>query len=270
MDEATRDDPARILVIDDEEVVHLSLRRILGRQGHHVDADLTAAGGLERLAAEDYDLVVTDLMMPGMSGLELLGHLRAERPELPVVMITGYPTIKTALTALRLGAVDYLAKPFTRQELLGPVRRALRRLVAGRGLTPAVPLPASGGLEPPECKLSTGDRVTLRRHSWAEMGQDGTLKIGIEASFLSGIGVIETVKVPGEAELVEQGYVGIRLRTAGSEEHGVFMPVSGQVVAVNTSAVAAASAIDAATWLLEVIPDATQTDLSLLEHRRAE
>ncbi len=120
--------PARILVIDDEEVVHVSLRRILGRCGHHVDAELSAVAGLERLADEEpYDLVITDLMMPEMNGIELLRQLRERELEVPVLMITGYPTISTALEALRLDAMDYIAKPFTRQELLAPVNRALRR-----------------------------------------------------------------------------------------------------------------------------------------------
>ena len=116
-----------ILVIDDEEIIHNSLGRILGRQVHQVDAVFAAHEALDRLGAKKYDLVITDLMMPDINGIQLLETMRTKGYEVPVLMITGYPTIRTALEALRLGAVDYVSKPFTRQELLGPVNRTLRR-----------------------------------------------------------------------------------------------------------------------------------------------
>ncbi|MBL6975652.1 MAG: response regulator, partial [Deltaproteobacteria bacterium] len=122
-------DEPRILVIDDEEVVLASLRKIFTRKGYHTDTFLTAREGLERLEQDGYDLVITDLMMPEMNGIELLKALRDRAMNVPTIMITGYPTISTAVKAMRLGARDYIAKPFTRKELLSPVMRALRREV---------------------------------------------------------------------------------------------------------------------------------------------
>lgn len=266
------DPTSRILVIDDEEVVHVSLKRILGRRGHEVDAVLTAAEGLERLRSTQYDLVITDLMMPEMTGLELLERMRQLSLETPTLMITGYPTIKTALQALRLGATDYLAKPFTRKELLGPVARALKRFedaAVGAMRDTLVPTRESDaahveGIDSPSATLLAGERVHLRRHSWAVYRQDGTMDVGIGTTFLASIGTIQSIVLPTEADLVEQGYVGIRLSSSTGEEHGVFMPLSGRVVAINGEATAKPSAIGPETWLVRIIPDRLATELPLL------
>jgi DNA-binding NtrC family response regulator len=76
---------------------------------------------------EKFDVVITDLMMPEMNGLEILMAMQERQINIPSIMITGYPTIRTAIQAQRLGSVDYIPKPFTRAELLGPLNRALRR-----------------------------------------------------------------------------------------------------------------------------------------------
>jgi DNA-binding response OmpR family regulator len=258
---------ARILVIDDEEVVHVSLARILGRRGHTVDATLKAQEGLELLQREQYDLVITDLMMPEMNGLELLAAMKIRELTVPVLMITGYPTIKTALQALRLGAVDYLAKPFTRTELLAPVHRALRRQARREGDV-ATPLPSAlpdpdGGPEQ-EPAVQPGDRFRLRRHAWAVFEQEGTFAAGIEASFLAAIGPISSVTLPDEAQVLEQGYIGIRLVAADGQEHGVLMPLSGRVIALNQECKTQPSAITADTWLVRLLPDRLHSELKLL------
>ncbi len=267
---------ARILVIDDEEIIHVSLRKILGRKGHHVETVLSAAEGLERMYSQAYDLVITDLMMPEMNGIGLLEQMKKDRIEMPVLMITGYPTISTAVKALRLGAVDYLAKPFTRQELLAPVSRALRRATtpaAGRFLdtTTTIEVPPAGdvGIEAPKVDLQPGDTYYLREHSWATFRQDGAMDLGIEASFLGTVGAIEGAETPKDGDLVEQGYVGIKLTTAAGEVHSVFIPLSGQVVEVNAMAVEAPGEITTETWIIRIIPTRLEGEIGLLKRRRS-
>lgn len=113
-----------VLLVDDDE----SLRRVteytLRESGYRV---MTAAGGEEGLAlfqSTDVDLVLTDVRMPGMDGMDLLARLKGMRPELPVVMLTAHGTIEAAVEAMRLGAFDYLTKPFTRDQLRASVRKA--------------------------------------------------------------------------------------------------------------------------------------------------
>lgn len=256
---------SRILVIDDEEVIHVSLKRILGRQGHRVDAVLSAIEGLELLKQERYDLVITDLMMPDINGIQLLEQVREAELRVPVLMITGYPSIRTAVQALRLGAVDYLAKPFTRQELLGPVNRSLRGIVARESMD-SLPLDSfadTDGFEEPQLQMRPGERYYLRKHSWLVYQQDGTVQVGIEKSFLDNVGAITSLELPEETDLVEQGFPGIRLKTA-AEEHGVFMPLSGQVMAVNEEAAANPSSIGPETWLLQLLPVNLEAEISML------
>ncbi len=264
--------PSRVLVIDDEEIIHKSLRKILKRHGHAVEGVMRAQEGLERLQKEGFDLVLTDLMMPEMNGIELLQAMKKNGIDVPVIMITGYPTIRTAVEALRLGAIDYLAKPFTRDELLGPVNRALRRREEG-ATGAAEAAPAAGaeadldGYATPSVDLEPGDTVFLPEHAWARYGQDGTFEVGVEDSFLAGIGTVTGVELPGDGELVEQGYVFARLLTASSEIHGVFVPLSGQVVGVNASAVDHPPTPGSSTWLIRILPTRLSQELPLLKRR---
>lgn len=256
--------PSRILVIDDEEVIHVSLGRILGRQGHEVDAVLDAQAGLEKMQSAHYDLVITDLMMPGMNGIQLLERMADLELTVPVMMITAYPTIKTAVEALRLGAVDFLAKPFTRRELLGPVNRTLRGHEGDEAPgVPETPSDADGFAEP-SVRAAPGDRFQLRGHSWAAYQQDGTVRVGIAPSFLESVGAIRSIELPEETDLVEQGFAGIHVTTASDEEHAVFMPLSGQVLSTNARAVAEPETITGETCLLEVLPSNLEGDLGML------
>jgi DNA-binding NtrC family response regulator len=115
----------RVLIIDDEEIVRKSAKKILG------DYALTAVPGgkqgLRELRKEPFDLVLTDLRMPGMDGMEVLKHVKDISPETEVIIITGYGTVKGAVEALRHGAYDYIEKPFTPEALQNVVKRCLEQ-----------------------------------------------------------------------------------------------------------------------------------------------
>jgi signal transduction histidine kinase len=127
--------PANILVIDDEVGMREGCRRALTPLGFQVSTAEHGAEGLRRLRQQDFDLILLDVMMPGMSGLELLGRIHEHDPEIICVMITGYATVDLAAQAMKQGAHDFLAKPFTSDELLDVVQRGLeerRRRLAVR------------------------------------------------------------------------------------------------------------------------------------------
>jgi DNA-binding NtrC family response regulator len=118
----------QLLVVDDAPATLEVLERNLVSEGYRVFAAPSAAEAIKILEATPVDLVITDLKMPKVSGLDLVRHVRENFKETEVMMITGYATIEGAVEAVKTGAEDYLAKPFTDEELLAAVRRALDKL----------------------------------------------------------------------------------------------------------------------------------------------
>lgn len=114
----------KVLVVDDEQVVLQSCERILTPQGYEVDTSLSAPDALSMLKQKDYDLVITDMMMPDMDGLEFMRRVKAESPDMNIVLITGYPSQESLKEALQLKIVDYLPKPFSPALLLEAVQKA--------------------------------------------------------------------------------------------------------------------------------------------------
>jgi len=117
---------AEILVIDDEVAVNNNVRKILSKNDFHVDQAVTKAEALEKIEQKAYALVVLDLKIPEVNGLDLLKAIRDKRPETMVIIITGYASIETAVEASRMGAVDYLPKPFTPEEMRDAAEKAFR------------------------------------------------------------------------------------------------------------------------------------------------
>ncbi|HHO76931.1 MAG TPA: response regulator [Deltaproteobacteria bacterium] len=122
----------RILVVDDEEIVRYSLVNILKTHGYEVDGVSSAEAALKIIYDKTFHLVLTDLVLEGMGGLELLENVKVISPRTLVMVITGYGSIKTAVTALRLGVYDYLLKPCDENELILRVRRALEMQSYGK------------------------------------------------------------------------------------------------------------------------------------------
>jgi DNA-binding NtrC family response regulator len=115
----------RILVVEDDEIFLRPLQRTLEVAGYEVLVAPSGEDAIDRLKDEDVDLVLTDKRLPGMDGVELVRRLRAEHPDLGVVVMTAYGTIESAVEAMRLGAADYLVKPFEAAEVLMVVRHAI-------------------------------------------------------------------------------------------------------------------------------------------------
>jgi len=118
---------ARILVVDDEEVVIRSCLRILGAGGHLVEAVSSGSDALRKVDEGQFDLMILDIMMPKIDGLEVLQRVKESHPDIDVIMITGLSQIETAVRAMKLGAFDYLPKPFDPDQLTIVVQRALER-----------------------------------------------------------------------------------------------------------------------------------------------
>ncbi len=125
----------RVLVVDDELVMRDSLKEWLDEEGFSVDMAASGAEALEMLAAKSYQLMLTDIKMPGMDGVEVLEKAKETVPDLVVVMMTAYATVETAVEAMKTGALDYLMKPFDPADLIPKIHRIYQNYIASRGRT---------------------------------------------------------------------------------------------------------------------------------------
>ena len=124
--------PKRILIVDDEPSIRMVLRAHLTRSGYDVTATENGAEAIAMLRNEDYHLVVSDLRMPVVGGMELLNHCNETYPGLPVILITAHGTVDSAVEAIKKGAQDYVTKPFDSDELMPIIEKALRTEEKGR------------------------------------------------------------------------------------------------------------------------------------------
>jgi CheY-like chemotaxis protein len=251
----------RILVVDDEEVVLLSVRKALKRDGYDIDTVEMAAEAVERLKNEPYDVMITDLMMPGMDGMQLLEHVKKNHGDIRVVMITGYATMATAMRAIRQGAFDFIAKPFTKVELGSAVSRAVRHgpmESSDNGDSPS-------GDEIPEGLASPGRVFTLRDITWARIEPNGKVKIGVEGNFIAAIGELITIELPETGDRLVQGNPCARLTAGDARVHSLWSPLSGRVLAINNEVVKnpllAAEDPRGKGWLIEI--DATNLEFEI-------
>lgn len=117
----------RILVVDDEKNIRLVLDQCLSEEGYRVETAVSGEHAVEKFTAEPYDLVLLDMKMPGMDGIEVLRRIKRAAADVPVIMVTGYGSIETAVETMKLGAVDYLRKPFTPDEIRAAVAAVVQR-----------------------------------------------------------------------------------------------------------------------------------------------
>nr|WP_249999156.1 response regulator transcription factor [Actinoplanes sp. M2I2] len=144
----------QVLVVDDDPMVSDVVRRYLEQSGCRVRLAADGSAALAAVAAERPDLVVLDLMMPGLDGLEVCRRLRADQPDLPVVMLTALGEEADRVLGLEVGADDYVTKPFSPRELVLRIRSVLRR-ATGSAPDPAAPAMLADG----ELLADTGRRV---------------------------------------------------------------------------------------------------------------
>ncbi|HSV93885.1 MAG TPA: sigma-54 dependent transcriptional regulator, partial [Desulfobacterales bacterium] len=169
-------DSAAILVVDDSPDALELMKRNLGPAGHTVVAAAGAEEAARLLEGTAFDLVITDMKMPRVTGLDLVRHIRSRYKGVAVLMVTGFPSIGGAVEALRLGAEDYLAKPFTKQELLDAVAGALAR--QRRELPPPATAPTGiiGASNPMQAVFHAVEKAAAVNATVLITGESGTGK----------------------------------------------------------------------------------------------
>lgn len=116
-----------VLVVDDENTVCNSCRKILTQEGYNVDVALSGKEALNKVKGNGFDVVIADWKMPEIDGIEITRRIKKEKPNITVIMITGYPSVESSIKAVRAGVSDYVPKPFTPEELSDAMIRALSK-----------------------------------------------------------------------------------------------------------------------------------------------
>jgi len=230
------DPVARILCVDDEEIILDSFRKILVLDGYSVDTVETGQEALGLIQTHDYDFVFTDLKMPAMSGTDVAKSVKHLRPDIDVVIITGYATVESAVECMKHGAMDYVEKPFTEDELRLFVKQALikRQDRIEKQLKPRVHIMGSAEADREHGREFhiPGGVLVSGGHCWASLAEDGSAKVGPDDFARKLFGRIDSIELPEIGATVKAGQPLFSI-IQNHRRANFNAPLSGRVVKVN-------------------------------------
>jgi CheY-like chemotaxis protein len=228
---------AKILAVDDEEIVLDSFRKILVLAGYSIETVETGPEALGLIQKHDYDFVFTDLKMPDMDGIEVTKAAKHLRPDIDVIVITGYATIESAVETMKYGAMDYVQKPFTEDELVDFVNKSLirRQDRIERTTKPVVHLitPSIGeSTSKHEFNVPAGIFISPA-HNWISVELNGMVRVGIDDFTQKILGKIDDLALPNKGQKAKKGEPLFSIKQ-GTRTMTFPSPVSGKIVSVNT------------------------------------
>lgn len=255
----------KIIIIDNEQVILDAVSKIASSEGWKIDAALNAQDGLNKLSSNQYSLILSDIMMPEMDGFQLLEELYNRHIDIPVIMITGYSTVENAVKSLYKGAIDFIPKPFTFDEITSSINRGLKYWNIQVRLEEAE---KSGTNEsviyvpcPPKYKR-------LGYMSWMNLEYEGAAIVGVTDFFLETIEVTLMVELLEVDELLIQGNSCAKFETNDGLIHTCLAPLGGRIVERNEWILANPSLLEKDPffegWLYRIIPSDIEYDIKFL------
>lgn len=271
------DEPkARILCVDDEAVILDSFRKILVLDGYCVDTVETGQEALGLIQKHSYDFCFTDLKMPEMNGLDVTKAVKHIRPDIDVVIITGYATVETAVDCMKYGAMDYVEKPFTEDELLAFTKKLLikREEKIRQTIKPNVNIT---NVENILSAKSTGFSIPggvfiSDNHCWTGINQEGQAQVGIDDFAMKLLGKVDFIEIPNLGMKVNKGDL---LFTAKLNDRMIQFqsPISGKVVKVNNQLLEDLSVLEYSSyhknWVCVIDSDELDSELTDLKIGKA-
>lgn len=232
------EDPiASILAVDDEEIILSSFRKILVLAGYSIDSVEKGSEALGLIRKNDYDFIFTDLKMPEMDGVELTKAAKHLRPDIDVIVITGYASIETAVETVKSGAMAYMEKPFTEDELLEFLKTAVikRQDNLEKQMRHKVRLIKPGVSEAKsryELNVPAGVFISPE-HAWAKIELNGMVRIGPDDLIRKVFEKVDRVDLPENGKSIKKGETLFSIRF---DEYNLEIPspLSGQVTSVNS------------------------------------
>jgi len=228
---------ARILAVDDEEIILSSFRKILVLAGYSIDTVERGSEALGLIRKNDYDFIFTDLKMPEMDGVELTKAAKHLRPDIDIIVITGYASIETAVETVKFGAMAYVEKPFTEDELLDFLKTAVikRQDNLEKQMRHKIRLIKPGTHESKskyELNVPAGVFISPQ-HAWAKIELNGMVRVGPDDLIRKIFDRIDHVELPQPEQVIEKGKPLFSIKY-GDFDLQIPSPVSGKVVSVNS------------------------------------
>jgi len=259
---------AKILCVDDEQVILDSFRKILVLDGYSVDTVETGQEALGLVQKHHYDFVFTDLKMPQMSGEDVCKSVKHLRPDIDVIIITGYASVESAVETMKYGAMDYVQKPFTEEELTDLVKKFVikRHERIQKQIKPKVHITHLSYKEDPKSTefFIPGGVFISGGHCWCAVHQDGTVKMGIDDFAKKLLGKIDKIEMPNLGMEIKKGQTLFNIKR-GNKTINFKSPLSGKIAKVNGNLGENLDSLDVTpyekNWICVVDADNLDTEL---------
>jgi len=256
---------ADILIIDDEELITGAIEKIAEFENFTTDSSLDVNEALAKLETNKYNLIISDIMMPGKSGFELLEIINQRRITTPVIITTGFSTLENAVRALEDGAMGFIPKPFTIDELISVLHRGMKyqELLKNKYLPSSLIEDDLLSFIPCPPKY-----YRLGFDTWILEGPEGTVKIGLTDLFLKSIGMVESFENLQIDETLQQGGSCLKILDNNQLTHQLLSPIGGKIIDVNQKILQDASLLEKDPyfrgWIYRVIPNNLENDINNL------
>ncbi|MBI4699110.1 MAG: response regulator [Nitrospirae bacterium] len=222
----------KILVLDDDPVVTLSCKRILGAEGFNITTVERGEEALNKLSKEDFDLLISDVRLPDISGMAVLKEARIIKPQTDIVIITGYPTLEDAKESIRLGAFEYIEKPFTPDFMMNVANKVfdkrgwiLRQAFIDEFREHIIPL-----------RDSDNPVIFYKEGTWARPLKNELWEMGCDLRYWFLTGNLMNVEFIRESGPVLAGEPFARIYTSSGQINDLQSPMSGEIRGINTKA----------------------------------
>jgi FixJ family two-component response regulator/glycine cleavage system H lipoate-binding protein len=258
-----------ILIVEDEHVIVNVAKKILNIAGFEVDEAFDAETALEKFQQNKYKLIISDLMLPHISGIELTKEVKRIDPAIPVIIITGYTKLENAVKSFKEGAFDFIPKPFDLEELSGVVFRAINHLKMKNNSNDKKN--QSQVLTNMQTRAKNSkDYHFLGEHSWAKFDPDNAMTIGVGSTFSGKMGKIQKIELPFINSEIWQGNMCVRIIAQKGQTHMVWAPLSGKVIGINQIIETNMNLINTDPfnqgWLFKIIPTNLESELENLSN----
>lgn len=249
-----------ILIVEDEKVVNESAARILKSEGYTVDQAFDGETALARVENNRYKLVITDLMLKEISGINIIELIRKKYSHIPVIMITGYATIINVFEAFKMGAYDYIPKPFTFDELLSVVTRAIVYSGNTKSADEAYEIFANPGRGIQHSKL-----YLMGDHSWVYFEENGTATLGLGKTFATVLHTIRSAELLPAGDGVIQGNSFVVLEGNDNYFYRIWSPMSGIIIENNPDIAGSMDVLKSkdymSRWFTRIKPDNMEKEI---------